>query len=303
MRPAENMKKLIKNVPIKTNAERDKKVFDDVLNALEKSEKDHSAVPQSRIWRTIMRNRITKLTAAVFFIAAFVGVYQLGGPLEAFAHTTRVVRTTLADLREFASNLRERKPDRYIDESNLPPAEPARPNPDIQYTIISARVQEFSAVGGHYDLLDFLETEGIELDPAAGYPDMSYARLDPDKTERFIDFALADDDLKLRSSPRLILQEGHEGTVGSFGAEDQDAVALALAATVLDDDGLIELSFSFLRGQSGFEMPSLEIKADEAVLFRLVGTAENEDNSNDEDAPDSDSVIFVLIRIEVIPPG
>jgi len=302
MRPAENMKKLIKNVPIKTNAERDKKVFDDVLNALEKSEKDHSAAPQSRIWRTIMRNRITKLTAAVFVIAVFVGVYQLGGPRAAFARTTRVVRTTLADLREFASNLRERKPEKYIYQSNLPPAEPARPNPDIQCTIISARVQEFSAVGGHDDLLDFLETEGIELDPAAGYPDVSYARLDPDKTEHFIDFVDAGDDLELKSSPSLMLREDQEGIIGSFGAEDQDAVAIALAATVLDDDGLIELSFSFLRGQSGFEMPSLEINADEAVLFRLLTTAETKDNENDEGDPDAENVIFVLIRIEVISP-
>lgn len=302
MRSAEDMKRLIKNVPVKTNAERDKKVLNDVLNALEKSEKDHSAACQSRIWRIVMRNRIIKLTAAVFIIGVLVGVYQLGGPRAAFARTTRVVRTTLADLREFASNLREREPDKYIYESNLPPAEPAWPNSDTQCTIISASAQEFSTVGGQDDLLDFLETEGIELEPAGDYPDMSCARLDPDKAEHFTDFAGAGDDLKLMSSFKLMLREGHEGTIGSFGAEDQDAVALALAATVLDDEGFIELSFSFLHGQSGFEMPSLEIEADEAVLFRLAGTAETEDNSNDEDAPDSEGVIFVLIRIEVISP-
>lgn len=249
-----------------------------------------------------MRSRITKLTAAVFVIAVFVGVYQLGGPRVAFAHTTRVVRTTLADLREFASNLRERKPDKYIYESNLPPSEPARPYPDTQCTIISARVQEFSAVGGQDDLLDFLDTEGIELDPAGNYPGMSYARLDSDKAEHFIDYAGAGDDLKPMSSLKLMLEEGHVGTIGSFGGEGQDVVALALAATVMDEDGLIELSFSFLHGQSGFEMPSLEIETDEAVLLRLVGTAETGDNSNDEDAPGSENVIFVLIRIEVISP-
>ena len=302
MRPVQETERLIKNVPIKTNADKDKKVLDDVLNALEKSEKGDSAASQSRIWRTIMRNRITKLTAAVFVVTMLVGVYQIGGPLAAFAHTTRVVRTTLADLREFASNLREREPDRYIHESNLPPAEPPGPNPDIQCTIISASAQEFSAVGGQDDLLDFLETEGVELDPAGNYPDMTYARLDLDKAEHFTDFAGAGDDLKLMSSLKLMLEEGHEGTIGSFGGEGQDVVALALAATVLDDDGLIELSFSFLHGQSGFEMPSLEIKADEAVLLRLVRTAETDDNSNDEDAPGSENVIFVLIRIEVITP-
>ncbi len=145
-------------------------------------------------------------------------------------------------------------------------------------------------------MLGFLKTEGIELNPAGDYPDMSYARLDPDKAEHFADFADAGDNLKPMSSARLTLREGHEGTVGSSGGED-DAVALALAATVLDDDGLIELSFSFVRGQSGFEMPNLEIRADEAVLFRLVTTAETEDNSN------SENMIFVLVRIEVISPS
>lgn len=298
MRPAKDVERLIRRTHFKASAHLHNRTITDALEAQANSKETESAACQSRIWRTIMRNRITKLTAALFFIAVFLGVYQLGGPRAVFARTTRVARTTLADLREFASSLREREPDRHIYESNLPPAEPAMPTPDIQYTTISAHVQEFSAVGGQDALQDFLETEGIELHPAGDYPEMSYARLDPDKAEHFTDFAGA----KPMSSARLMLREGHEGTVGSFNAEDQDAVALALAATVLDDGGLIELSFSFLRGQSGFEMPSLEMKADEAVLFRLVGAAETEDNSDSEDAPNSENVIFVLIRIEVISP-
>jgi len=37
MKPEQNIEKLIKNVDIDTNAERDKAVLDDVLNALENS--------------------------------------------------------------------------------------------------------------------------------------------------------------------------------------------------------------------------------------------------------------------------
>jgi hypothetical protein len=303
MRSAKDVERLIRRTCFKASVNLHNRTITDALEAQVNSKEKESAACRPRIWRTIMRNRITKLAAAVFVIAVFVGVYQLGGARAAFAHTTRVVRTTLADLREFASSLREREPDRHIYEANLPPTEPARPNPDIQHTIISARVQEFSAVGCQDGLLDFLESEGVELDPAGNYPDMSYARLDPDKAEHFIDFADADDDLKLMSKPKLMLEEGCEGIIGIVDAEDRDAVALALAATVLDDDGLIELSFSFVRGQSGFEMPSLEIRADEAVLFRLVTTAEIEDNSNDEDASGSENTVFVLIRIEVISPG
>lgn len=302
MKPAEKIEKLIKRLHFKASAEMHDRTINDALEAQAKSKKTQSAAPQPNLWRIIMKNNITKLAAAASIIAVLVGVYQFDGARAAFARTTRVVRTTLSDLKDFVLDMRKREPVGIIYESNLPPAEPARPNPDIQYKIISASVQEFSAVGGQDDLLDFLETEGIELDQAGNYPDMSYARLDPDKTERFIDFADAGDDLGLKSSSSLMLREGHEGTVGSFGAEDQDAVAVALAATVLDDGGLIELSFSFLRGQSGFEMPSLEIKADEAVLFRLLTTAETKDNENDEGDPDADNVIFVLIRIKVISP-
>jgi len=49
MRPAENIEKLIRNVPINTSAKRDEEVLDDVLNALEKSNNIQSAAHQPNL--------------------------------------------------------------------------------------------------------------------------------------------------------------------------------------------------------------------------------------------------------------
>jgi hypothetical protein len=78
MRPARDIERLIRNTPINTNAERDKKVLDDVMNALEKPKKAKSAAMQPNIWRTIMKSPITKLSSAAgIIIAAMVGIMHV----------------------------------------------------------------------------------------------------------------------------------------------------------------------------------------------------------------------------------
>ena len=74
MRPAENVKRLIKNLQDKTSPKMDERVLGDVLRALEESKKNKSAASKPNIRRTIMRSPITKLAAA----AAVVTVIALG---------------------------------------------------------------------------------------------------------------------------------------------------------------------------------------------------------------------------------
>ncbi len=79
MRPAEEIKRLIKNLNDKTSAKMDERVLKDVLCALEESKKA-SALRQPNIRRIIMKNPITKLAAVITLIcmgiasAAVVGV-------------------------------------------------------------------------------------------------------------------------------------------------------------------------------------------------------------------------------------
>jgi len=72
MRPTENIKKLIRNVPVNTNTERDHEVLNDVLNTLEKSNNLQLVDNQPNLWRLIMKSQITKLTTVAVIIVAVV---------------------------------------------------------------------------------------------------------------------------------------------------------------------------------------------------------------------------------------
>jgi hypothetical protein len=298
MRPKEDINKRIGSVPVNTNAERDKQVLNDVLYAWEKSREAQSAAPQPNIWRIIMKSNIAKLTAAAVIAVVLVGTYQLGGARAAFAQTTRAVMTGLAGLKEFILDMRTREPQ---PPDSVPPAEPGKQNSDVQGKRLLANVRVFSVEAGQENLRDFFEREGIELAPAGNNPNTWYAKLDPGKTERFIELTNTAGGIKLQSSPSVMLLEGQEGTIGIIGGEKQDAIALALVGTVPDNSGRIELSVSFLHGERGFEIPNLEIGKDEAVLFRLAAT--DPTGEKDRDNPDGEKSVLVLIRTKVFSPA
>jgi len=81
MRPSEETKRLVRNVPVNTSTKRDREVLNDVLNAMEQSKKLQSAGLQPNIWRIIMKKRITKYaTAAALFLVIIIGIIELGKP-------------------------------------------------------------------------------------------------------------------------------------------------------------------------------------------------------------------------------
>jgi hypothetical protein len=98
MKPAENIKKLIQNVSIKTNPKVNKAVLNSLFDELDKSKKADSAALQPNIWRIIMKSSITKLAvAAVLVIAAVISVTLLNKsvtPAYAFEQTIEVLKNT-----------------------------------------------------------------------------------------------------------------------------------------------------------------------------------------------------------------
>ncbi len=96
MKPSNKIEKLIKDVNIQTNTKTDEAVLDDVLNAFVKSKKIHSAEDQPKIrriirdelkiWRIIMKSRITKLAvAAVIVVAVIIAMQPYGVSIESVA--------------------------------------------------------------------------------------------------------------------------------------------------------------------------------------------------------------------------
>jgi len=291
MKTAKDIEEFVRNTSFRAGPGLHRRTIDDALEAQNRSRRAALARHRTNVWRILMKNNIRKLAAAVLVVVLFVGLLQFGGAGAALAKTTTVLRTTLAGLRNFVADMRGREPDAP---AVISPARPATQSAGIQGKIISAKVAEFVASPESESLRTFLEAENIKFSSVADSPNASYAVLDPDKIEQFADFAGADTGLTLRSSPTLMLREGQEGTLGIFGPEDRDVVALSLLATVQDEGERIVLSFSFLRGQDGFELPSLDIKIGDAVLFRFDPAA-SAGNTEDE--------TLVLVRIKVQSPG
>jgi len=90
MRPAEDINKLIKKLRYKAGAETHDRILDNVMQALDKSEKQKAGATAPNIWRRIMKSPVTKLAAAAVIIIAvligvFIGLNQFGGSIEAVA--------------------------------------------------------------------------------------------------------------------------------------------------------------------------------------------------------------------------
>jgi len=79
MRPAETIDKLIKKLHLSASAELDERVHSEISKVVAESKKTKSAELEPKIWRIIMKSRITKLAAAaVIIIAVLIGLNYFG---------------------------------------------------------------------------------------------------------------------------------------------------------------------------------------------------------------------------------
>ena len=90
MKSAEDIDKLIKKLRYKASAETHERILGNVLQALDKFEKQKLGATAPNIWRTIMKSPITKLAAAAaIIIVVLIGIHQIGGSTPAFAEVVR----------------------------------------------------------------------------------------------------------------------------------------------------------------------------------------------------------------------
>ncbi len=114
MKPADNIKKLIKTTKIKTNPAVNKAVLDDLLNQMHQAKGPHINTRQQNTWRLIMKSKITKFSSAaaivfcVFGILVFFGngktVYAQVKDAFEKAHSIHVVMTEVREGHWFKDN-------------------------------------------------------------------------------------------------------------------------------------------------------------------------------------------------------
>ena len=97
MRPSDNIEKLFTQTNIETNADVDKVVLDDAINAMSNSKQKNPAGNKPDVWRITMNNKMTKLaTAAAIIIAVLIGINHFGGSIDmsstAFAEVVQQIR-------------------------------------------------------------------------------------------------------------------------------------------------------------------------------------------------------------------
>ena len=94
MKPVERIEKLIKERHYKASARTYNKALGSFLQAVDDYLKHKPAPSEPKIWRKIMKSRLTKLaTAAVILITAYVVLHQPGGSID-------VASVTFAQIRE-----------------------------------------------------------------------------------------------------------------------------------------------------------------------------------------------------------
>ena len=83
MSSAKKIKKLFAKSGLTVNSKIDERIISDALTAFDKPEKTQSVSSEPKIWRLIMKSKITKITAAaVIIIAVFIAIHQFGGSID-----------------------------------------------------------------------------------------------------------------------------------------------------------------------------------------------------------------------------
>jgi outer membrane lipoprotein-sorting protein len=97
MRPTDNIRKLFKELYVPTSAKLDERINSEISMALVNAKKDESADPLPKIWRIIMKSKMTKLAvAAVIIVAVVIGLNIGEGPDVVSVAFAEVVRPLLS---------------------------------------------------------------------------------------------------------------------------------------------------------------------------------------------------------------
>ena len=92
MRPTDKIKQYLKNVKIKTNPAADRAVLDDLFDRLDAARETKEQTPAPNIWRTMMKNKITQLSAAaaILIVGALI-LSQFAFPTVTFAKVIKPI--------------------------------------------------------------------------------------------------------------------------------------------------------------------------------------------------------------------
>ena len=297
MNPEDKIKKLIDKSKIKTDAQTENKILSDAFEHLEKFKQQKSPSFRPNIWRTIMKNKKTRVAAmvAIIFVITIV-IFQFDQTSTALAQVKTAIHERLLRLKELVTETKQTAPS----PSNGQRGSGGRrgrgrknENPDTLSKQILINLLYLSIEGKQENLNDFFNKEKIKLNMMQNNPEAWYTKLASSQIERFREFAYTIDNSELRGDIKIGVKDGQEGVIRSTANEE--VFVLSVVADILDDSNDIELSCASLFGQSEIEIPGIKTKSDEAVLLCLTTQIISKDDRNN---PQSKISTLVMVQTQ-----
>ena len=234
MKPADKINELIHKSDVTTSSEADQRILAGALENLDKLNQKNLPVPRPNIWRTIMKNPITKLAAAaVIIITVFVGIRYFGGSIENVA---------FADVMQNIQNARTLTYRSVIT--------PADQDPQVvKTTVIEPHLMRVELPDGKVWILDHGQGKTLILDSKNKQAVMSST---PQKTlglyDAFRDFRNNPDFSVSQIGQRTIdgvqtvgfqLTRGNDENVRIVWANPQTSLPIRIEHTVKDENGRV----------------------------------------------------------------
>ncbi|MBW8040049.1 MAG: hypothetical protein FVQ85_08630 [Planctomycetes bacterium] len=152
MRPANNMKNLIRKLRYDAGVETHDRILGNVLQALDESERIKSAVSRPNIRRIIMKSKITRVAAAaVVIIAILIGINHFGGSIDGASVAWAQVVEQINNYTKYKCR------QRVVREQG-----PEIPTMDVYHLNLSQRRQEVE--NGDIHIIDMRGTDAITLE-------------------------------------------------------------------------------------------------------------------------------------------
>ncbi len=174
MRPADNIEESIKKLRYETDAETHEKVLGNVLQTLDKCEKQKSGAIRPDIWRTIMNTKTRKLaTAAVILIAATISLNYFVGP----------IGVTTSVYAEVAERLHKALTMTYT--ATTTTSLEGLPDMDMKVAFKVPGLLRNEHAGGHVSVFDTVQGKGLSIIPERKqFVEIDFSNL-PDRSDRW----------------------------------------------------------------------------------------------------------------------
>jgi len=174
MRPSDSIEESIKKLRYTTDAETHKKVLGNVLQTLDKREKEKSGATRPDIWRTIMNTKTRKFaTAAVILIAATISLNYFVGP----------IGVTTSVYAEVAERLHKALTMTYT--ATTTTALEGMDDMDMKVAFKVPGLMRSEHAGGHVSVMDSVRGKGLSIIPERKqFVEIDFSNL-PDHSDRW----------------------------------------------------------------------------------------------------------------------